>query len=540
MSQIVEEVDKEELVTAATETHDWRKFSKFTGIKSRTSYGSLKYIAELLKNTPSIQSVELQSYYMLPWIHAITNIVDAIVKCPGIENVSFSRIHCPDLNLEETYLRFLTEMPQLKSLTLSMMNLPSDQIELLFRHLKDAKHLRSFTLADCKVTATHAKSIAEAMSENSSILHLDISNNFEDEAGVIIDIICSGLKSNRSLTSLNFQGIGIAPNGFDSIGELLIRHRGIESINLSSNLWKETYKPLTFLKSIGSSSSSLHTLNMSNNPLHSSIIYLADAIRNNSSLTRLEFNWVLSLDHELAYFIETLESKKSNISFLDIGRNNFGVQSAEALTRFVQDNSTLTHLALSSCQFTKSAEVMIPLFESLRTNQALRVVLLDDNNLAGPPSEALGSAMAVNETISKLSLQASNVLSTLYNAQVFLQFLDSNQSLLELNLESNKIDRLSMKLLKDMVVQSTTLEQVSIASSSFLPFVQTEEEDKMADYMVAIRNKMKENRLKHNGEARLLFLQYFLSKKMHSALVDLNLLPIMFPMIFQTTLIVEA
>lgn len=134
---------------------------------------------------------------------------------------------------------------------------------------------------------------------------------------------------------------------------------------------------------------------------------------------------------------------------LDLGGNGIGSEGLRVLGTFIRYHSKLQYLGLAqtSCS---SMEAWYVFFESLKVNNKLTQIILDENNLGDEGIKLFAGALQMNESLQKIDLDHNNFGEVGGNA--LLEALSRSQCSLEhLSLEENCISTALMSKFQEVV-----------------------------------------------------------------------------------------
>ncbi|OZJ02447.1 hypothetical protein BZG36_04393 [Bifiguratus adelaidae] len=278
-----------------------------------------------------------------------------------------------------------------------------------------------------------AKTLFKALAQNSTVLHLDLSNN------TIGDKECKALakylKVNRCLRYLDISSNRIGPAGAKRIAKALATHPCLERLYLQGNNFKAKgsiplaqmlldnhtlrhvdlgfnrlhYEGVTNLSHALLGSTQLKSLRLDLNEVgYLGICQLSHALTINTALTHLNLTCNNLGDEGVAQFCQRLTTRCS-LESLDISGNNCG-----------QNGSSLGAKAIA---------------ELLKQSTTLRILNLDSNPLGDANVEIISKALAQNTTLEKLYL--SNCRLGVQGIQALAEALKTNTTLQVINLADN-------------------------------------------------------------------------------------------------------
>lgn len=134
---------------------------------------------------------------------------------------------------------------------------------------------------------------------------------------------------------------------------------------------------------------------------------------------------------------------------LDLGGNGIGSEGLRLLGTFMRYHSQMKYLGLArTC--CSSMEAWYVFFESLKVNNKLNHIILDENNLEDQGVKLFAEALQVNDSLQKIDLDHNNFGEAGGNA--LLEALIRRQCSLEhLSLEENFISTALMSKIQEVV-----------------------------------------------------------------------------------------
>uniref|UniRef100_A0A096MFL6 NACHT domain-containing protein n=1 Tax=Poecilia formosa TaxID=48698 RepID=A0A096MFL6_POEFO len=297
-------------------------------------------------------------------------------------------------------------------LDLSYNNPGEKAVKLLRERLEDPhcglKHLR---LSGCELTEQSCKMLAPVIGDRwSSLRELDLSNN---------DLLDSGVKLLWcELESQNLQ---------------------LEALSRLSfcNLTEKSCESLASV--LGSQSSSLRELDLSNNDLQDSgVKLLSDGLKSpHCKLETLRLSGCRIAEEGCVSLVSALKSNPSCVRELDLSYNNPGEKAVKLLTERLEDpHCGLDTLRMSGCDF--SERICEPLSNILSSqSSSLRELDLSNNNLRDSGVELLCDGLKTSQCMLKI-LSLSGCLITENGCTPLASALRSSlSSLKELDLSYN-------------------------------------------------------------------------------------------------------
>jgi Ran GTPase-activating protein (RanGAP) involved in mRNA processing and transport len=320
--------------------------------------------------------------------------------------------------------------------------------------LNSCRSVQTVNLQDKRIGNSKAIKIAHFLILNPLVLKIDLSCNDigDDGASEIADALNSDLCGIRSI---HLDENSIRDKGAIAIAQSLGK---IEQISLSLNFIGdlgilEIAKALKVNNSI--INIALAGLNRERKP---KISVLLEALLENSTLSSADLGWnniglegskILALllkNHQLKklliYFcgigsegtIEIARALKSNhaLVLLDLGNNNIGPQGAISIADALRGNSTLESLYLYDNQIGDKGAQEIA--DSLKINSTLQRIFLHRNGIGEFGAEMLAEALVENSSLLEMDLRGNDIKVA---QKSFENALETNFTLLELRLYEN-------------------------------------------------------------------------------------------------------
>ena len=251
----------------------------------------------------------------------------------------------------------------------------------------------------CELGTSGADQIGKMLSQNSSILHIDLSyNNFDDDG---VERLVHHLKDNRTLQSLDLSGNQITPlsavylreiinnllciklsntRSFGHVGIYLILESitvSMEHIDLCGREASYCYK--SFAAILDKVKSISFTIPEDD---HEGCKVICKALANAKMLEQLEISGMNDLNH---HNILNAVEQNNNINTLDISYVNFTDEHGAELAKFIKDNKSLSTL-LVSCSRDLSSKGLFLIADALTENTSITEMAISNDyfNHVGP------------------------------------------------------------------------------------------------------------------------------------------------------------
>ncbi|GAM17752.1 hypothetical protein SAMD00019534_009270 [Acytostelium subglobosum LB1] len=236
------------------------------------------------------------------------------------------------------------------------------------------------------------------------------------------------------LTYLNIGGINFGRKGFAAFLDIFSRNQDIDNLDISANQLNEANGEE--LANFIQLNESIRTLNISNNGLYEKTVAIADALKNNHSITNLNMS----------------NTRSSNL----IGK---------VLARALPLNQTLTVLDISRTKLGPGGLLDFALQLGLN-NIKLEYLNLDETDLGDRGTALIGEALLTNTTLKHLSLNTNSIKKD--GAKSLGKALKKNTTLQTLQLGYNQIDVGGLKSIANGLKINTKLSELSI-KNNFIP-----------------------------------------------------------------------
>ncbi|XP_053374994.1 leucine-rich repeat-containing protein 74B-like isoform X4 [Mercenaria mercenaria] len=237
------------------------------------------------------------------------------------------------------------------------------------RHMQD----RHLNMRHHGLGPAGMRALAESLSSNTSVLELDLSDNWLGAQGGLA--VCEMLKDNCFITELNLSdnrlGTGCAPH----LAQIMQQNVTLTHVTLSGNEFDDHSAPY-FAEAILNTTKVLY-LNLSHNSFGDvSGTILGPAIADNSCIKELDLSWNC-IRRKGAVAIT--QGVKNNIFMkkIDLSWNGFGLEGAIGLQDALKGNSVLEELDISNNRITAEGAVIIG--KGLSVNETLTTLKMGKN-----------------------------------------------------------------------------------------------------------------------------------------------------------------
>ena len=279
---------------------------------------------------------------------------------------------------------------------------------------------------------------------NKTFTHLDLSKNWNfSDSGAFC--VFQGLRYNNTLVHLNLSNVGLKgkEDTAQALTTMLRVNKTLAHLNFSGN-WQFSDSGANCIFQGLQRNTSLVHMNLSNTGLvatEDTAQALTTMLQVNKTIKYLDVsvNWTFSDAGAYCVF----QGLQQNTSLVHLNLSDTGLaankDSAQALTKMLQINKTLTHLDLS-CNRTFSRSYSCAVFQGLQHNIALVHLNLSNTGLIATEdtAQALTTMLRVNKTLAHLDFSGNWQFSD-SGACCVSQGLQHNTTLVYLDLSYTKI-----------------------------------------------------------------------------------------------------
>ena len=300
-------------------------------------------------------------------------------------------------------------------------------------------------------------SLSKALSVNSSITHLDLSDNSISPSGAAS--LSQALAVNSSLTNLDLSTNGIGASGAASLSQALAVNSSLTNLDLSTNgIGASGAASLSQALAVNSS---LTNLDLRWNSIgDSGAASLSQALAVNSSLTNLDLRWNSIGDSGAASLSQAL-AVNSSLTNLDLSTNGIGASGAASLSQALAVNSSLTNLDLRWNSIGDSGAASLS--QALAVNSSLTNLDLRWNSIGDSGAASLSQALAVNSSLTNLDLLHNSIGDS--GAASLSQALAVNSSLTNLVLGTNGIGASGAASLSQGLAVNSSLTNLDLSTN---------------------------------------------------------------------------
>ena len=305
------------------------------------------------------------------------------------------------------------------------------------------------------INAAGAAAISIALTGNSSLITLNLSDNSIGDAGA--SSLSQALTENSSLITLNLNGNSIGHAGASSLSQALTANCSLSTINLSRNLLGDA--GASSLSLALTSNSSLSTLDLSFNLIDGAgASSLFQALTANSSLTSLDLMYN-SVGNDGALSLSQALAANSSLTSLDLSNNRIDEAGALSLSQALTANSSLTTLRISSNSIGDTGASSLS--RALTANSTLTTLKLRGNSIGDAGASSLFQALKVNSSMTTLDLGYNSIGDT--GAFSLFQALTENTSMTSLVLMHNRIGEDGAYFLSQALTANSSLTSLDLS-----------------------------------------------------------------------------
>ena len=281
--------------------------------------------------------------------------------------------------------------------------------------------------------------IGWAMKYNCTLTSLRLSSNRVGNRGA--RLIAEGVQYNRKLTRLDLSDNGIGVDGANAIAQCLRHNHNLQYLDMTGN--RITEKGAEELGHALKNNHGVSTLMLADNELGcDGAAAIAVALRSNATLTEL------SLAHNdihargVRQLAEVLK-QNTTLSMLSLGSNPLGSDGYAAFSMCLAHKTRgLSKIDLSNTGLDEQA--MKHLGDGLRENSSILSIDVSKNSIGDTGSVVLGDMLSsvevlhVNSSLSQINASSNKI--TANGAKRFLEAIQVNGAILDLDLTGNEID----------------------------------------------------------------------------------------------------
>ena len=370
-----------------------------------------------------------------------------------LSNRKLEELYLGDNNLAEgitkisTALQYLTT---LKVLDINNNNAPEEAAkELTVAIYNNRLELETLWLANNNFRSSITL-IADSLTKTNTLKDIDLSGNGipEEVAGDIASVI----DSNRSLQSVRLSNNLLMSNGMIKIAQSLSKLSTLTLLHISEN--KIDDRAAEAVAAVILNNSKLDDLFLNYNQFQTGTIMIAKALRNISTLTRLEFN-SNGLPECIAKELAAAIASNNMISSIGIMNNNFEAAGMIAIIEAMNRLKHITYVNVYNTPFTQ--EVIDSLSSMILRNRELQDLYLGNNKCHKNVANIVNMLKGISK-LRKLSLQDSCL--TEQHAEDVATAL-ANKPLERLDFDNNSLKASGVTVIAKSLTHLSTLKILS-------------------------------------------------------------------------------
>ena len=254
------------------------------------------------------------------------------------------------------------------------------------------------------------------------------------------------------LVKLILEDNNMSAKAINDLKGLIKMNTSLQFISLSNNNFQSSaVMILEALKDL----TKLEEFTLCNNNLGKNVTkYLVDIFQNNESIKVLRLSGN-NFQSSISIILQTLK-RISTLRILDLDNNNIAGNKAEDIADVIRSNTYLEELGLGSNDFKSSAIVIL---QALRKTKTLKILNLENNNMTSEVTEVLADIIRNNSDLKWLYLSKNDL------ADKVLQALKETSKLKALDLGSNCMTKATAENIANVIRKNTSLEQLSLADN---------------------------------------------------------------------------
>ena len=385
-------------------------------------------------------------------------------------------------NLQELGTRYILNSIRISNLT--KLSISNNQVSSDLKHIADvltlATKLEELDLSYNKLSANHmkhflyetknvfanliklnvsgnvisdgaAEALADALSENTKLKELDLSDNNLHAEG--ISKIFNGLRIS-TLIKLNISHNNVTDKAADDIANFISRNTKLENLNVSHNTLQDSDAKKIFKVNI----SKLTTFNISQNNITSKVTDdMAEFLSHNTQLKIFDISY--NDLQELGYrnIFKVLQNISSFTS-LKLSNCNVFNKAADELATVLLYNIILQEVDMSYNRLSTSDAVKI--FKGMKRISYLVTLNISHNNITDEAANELSTVLLNNTSLQKIDLSYNN-LSTPDAVKIF-KGMKNITNLISFNFSHNTITDEAADELANILSQNVFLQELNL------------------------------------------------------------------------------
>ena len=438
------------------------------------SEGVIDELSSAIKTNKSLQKLNLSSNNLRSTgivrvaqpLSVITNLTVLIIQSNRITEGAADAIAIAILSnpkLEELYLgsnslasgiikiaSALQYLTKLKVLDINSNNAPEEAAkELAVAIYNNRLELETLWLSENNFRASISL-IADSLTKTNTLKDINLSGNgIPEEAAVHIAAV---IDNNRSLQDVRLSSNLLMTNGIIKIAKSLSKLSTLQVLHISDN--KIDDRAVDSLAAVILNNKKLVDLFLNDNLFQTGAIQIAKALKNISTLTRLEFN-DNGLPDNVGKELAAAFVSNSTINSIGLMKNNFEEGGMIAVIEAMNRLKHLTYVNLYNTSFTQ--EFIDSLSSMIACNKNLQELYLGKNKCHKNVISVIDALKGASK-LKKLSMQDSDLSEEVTEHLVTAL---SKKPLERLDLDNNSLKASGVKVIAKLLNQLTTLKILS-------------------------------------------------------------------------------
>ena len=316
-------------------------------------------------------------------------------------------------------------------------------------------NVQKLAFSNCKLQSTGCQQLLQAMAKITSLVHLDLSNNFLPH--VEIDSFALMIHQNVSLEYLNISGCCDKATDFEKITHSLVILKSLIHLDLSCNATSRT--SVKNIAIIIANNLCLNNLHLPECDVYkSAFLKILGALQNIHHLKYLHCNNI-SVGYEEATGIAAVIS---NNPFLEnFNNHNLTEKDMKIILSSLRNHTLLKHFDISSDIITD--HVVIDIVDVIDSNTQLTHLNISDTDIQ--EYKMLKIFKAVQQLNTLKSIKICNCAITNQAAQAIADAISVNCMMEELVFTNNDFHEIGISMVFDVLRKTHTMKRLTIASS---------------------------------------------------------------------------
>ncbi|XP_068094833.1 leucine-rich repeat-containing protein 74B [Hyperolius riggenbachi] len=273
-------------------------------------------------------------------------------------------------------------------------------VSYYLRHMGDSE----LVMRHHGLGAQGVKAIALSLVTNTSIVHLNLSDNWLEGEGAAA--IADMLKENCYISELHLCDNRLGRRGAQAVCAMLMENVTLQKVNLSGNEFDDQAAP--FFSEALMSNQKVESMDLSHNTFgDGSGDILGAAIAENTGMLELNLSWNLFRGRGAVAIAKGLGANIF-LKLLDLSYNGFANDGATALGEALKVNNVLEELNISNNRISLQGALRFAL--SLKENKTLKVLKMARNPVQSEGCFAILKAIQANSESAIESLDFSDIV----------------------------------------------------------------------------------------------------------------------------------